>query len=379
MLSRTRGVELLSIMKADTYLNILALVDDYHYLKGCEQTFSAQQESLVGMLRKELAQITEVRALRLSDEASSLPPTHFLLITSLSFVSIVAYVTASLAVVDDLGAPPQEASLLFAGLAALYVLFFNFCRDLNGPFRGVYQIKRSNAVSHLLQTKWLIVSQLGDDVTFASDYAYVDERERKSKEETEMKEVTFLDKIKGFFSGSEAEDINAVEAEMYSTLVNEMDGTSETMVGGDVESSINENAVNDTEEEPIEATTQPDPVSISATNNKEGTGDLCDIAQPATMSLDCSDDDELDCIDFDDELELIDFDEEDMIVCDDATISSEETAAVNDIIPEKMIEQEIDHTIGSSSIIKVKKTAKKNVSKKVDLASYFRSAGGFSV
>ena len=53
------------------------------------------------MLRGEIGQLMEVRALRLSDEASSLPPTHFLLITSLSFVSIVAYVTASLKVVED--------------------------------------------------------------------------------------------------------------------------------------------------------------------------------------------------------------------------------------------------------------------------------------
>ena len=57
---------------------------------------------------------------------------------------LVAYVTASLKVVDDLMHPPQEATLLFSGLLALYILFFNFCRDLNGPFQGVYQIKRSN-------------------------------------------------------------------------------------------------------------------------------------------------------------------------------------------------------------------------------------------
>jgi len=125
MLSRTRGVELLSIMKADTYSNLLAIVDDYHYLHGCDDDYSSQEESLTSMLRSEIGQLMETRALRLSDEASSLPPTHFLLITSLSFVSVVAYVTASLKVVDDLMHPPQEASLLFAGLVALYFLFFN--------------------------------------------------------------------------------------------------------------------------------------------------------------------------------------------------------------------------------------------------------------
>ena len=78
MLSRTRGLELLSIMKADTYSNILALVDDYHYLHGCDDSFNAAQESTMGNIRADLTHIMEVRALRLSDEASSLPPTHFL-------------------------------------------------------------------------------------------------------------------------------------------------------------------------------------------------------------------------------------------------------------------------------------------------------------
>lgn len=177
LMSRTRGLELLSIMKADTYSNLLAIIDDYHYLHGCDDDFSPQEESIIGHLRGEIGQLMESRALRLSDEASSLPPTHFLLLTSLSVTSTIAYVVASLRVVDDLWHPPQEASLLFAGLLALYILFFNFCRDLNGPFNGVYQIKRSNAASHLLQTKWLIVNSLGDSVDFSAD---LDEYSSKS-------------------------------------------------------------------------------------------------------------------------------------------------------------------------------------------------------
>ena len=82
-------------------ITFLLFRDDYHYLHGCDDDYSAQEESITGMLRGEIAQLMEVRALRLSDEASSLPPTHFLLITSLSFVSVVAYVTASLKVVED--------------------------------------------------------------------------------------------------------------------------------------------------------------------------------------------------------------------------------------------------------------------------------------
>ena len=216
MLSRTRGVELLSIMKADTYSNILALVDDYHYLHGCDDTFGAAQESTMSNIRADLTHIMEVRALRLSDEASSLPPTHFLLLTSLSAVSSIAFVTASLAVVKDLNDPPEEARLLFAGLMALYILFFNFCRDLNGPFQGVYQIKRSNAVSHLLQTKWLIVNQLGNKINFG-------EFEEVPPDATPAdEELSFLDRIKSFFSDTEHEQIAQVELDTMETLVNEL-------------------------------------------------------------------------------------------------------------------------------------------------------------
>jgi hypothetical protein len=243
MLSRTRGVELLSIMKADTYSNLLAIVDDYHYLHGCDADYSSQEESLTSMLRSEIGQLMETRALRLSDEASSLPPTHFLLITSLSFVSVVAYVTASLKVVDDLMHPPQEASLLFAGLVALYFLFFNFCRDLNGPFGGVYQISRSNAISHLMQTKWLIVNQLGEDVSFTVNYG-------KAQPKIIEEEKSFVNKIGSFFSGN-AEDIATVEVDAMQTLVNELESAVE-IIGEE--------------------------------------GDLCDAVETPTTSLDCTED-----------------------------------------------------------------------------------------
>src|SRR5210317_1963422 len=44
---------------------------------------------------------------------------------------------------------------------------FGFMKDMNDPFDGVYQIKRSSAASFLLQIKWLIASQpFGKDVKF---------------------------------------------------------------------------------------------------------------------------------------------------------------------------------------------------------------------
>eukprot|EP00957_Ditylum_brightwellii_P205604 15344587-Ditylum_brightwellii.AAC.1 len=109
----------------------------------------------------------EARAKRLSDEASSLPPTHFLVLTILTALILVGYTVATLTLVDEGGVPSQEARVVFTGLTAIYVLFFNFCKDLNSPFDGVYQIKRSSAASYLLQVKWLISNQsFGKDIVF---------------------------------------------------------------------------------------------------------------------------------------------------------------------------------------------------------------------
>ena len=118
-------------------------------------------------------------------------------------MSIVAYVTASYKVVEDIWHPPQEASLLFAGLLSLYILFFNFCKDLNGPFAGVYQIKRSNAISHLMQVKWLIVNQFGDDISFNSNYDLGD---------------------------ASGEEINKVEEDAMKRLVRELETTTEEVI-----------------------------------------------------------------------------------------------------------------------------------------------------
>lgn len=45
--------------------------------------------------------------------------------------------------------------------------FYNFCSDMNDPFDGVYQIKRSSAAAYLMQIKWLIANQpYGEKVKF---------------------------------------------------------------------------------------------------------------------------------------------------------------------------------------------------------------------
>ena len=56
------------------------------------------------------------------------------------------------------GNPSNEASLIFGFLASVYILFYNFANDLNNPFSGVYQVRRSATASHLLELKWLIAN-----------------------------------------------------------------------------------------------------------------------------------------------------------------------------------------------------------------------------
>lgn len=102
--------------------------------------------------------MNKLRAIRLSDEALALPPTHFVILNVLTFLILLGFVSSILPTVDVNGAPSLESSLLFGTLCAVYVLFFNFTNDLNNPFRGVYQLRRSSTASHLLEAKWLIAN-----------------------------------------------------------------------------------------------------------------------------------------------------------------------------------------------------------------------------
>lgn len=68
---RSRGSEMLSIMRADPYARLLSIVD--HYQRD-RDAFTPQQEALIDGLRSEIPALMEARAKRLSDEASALPP-----------------------------------------------------------------------------------------------------------------------------------------------------------------------------------------------------------------------------------------------------------------------------------------------------------------
>jgi hypothetical protein len=102
--------------------------------------------------------MNKLRATRLSDEALALPPTHFVILNLLTSLILLGYIVSILPTVDANGAPSLESSLLFGSLCTVYVLFYNFTNDLNNPFQGVYQVRRSSIASHLLEAKWFIVN-----------------------------------------------------------------------------------------------------------------------------------------------------------------------------------------------------------------------------
>ena len=141
-------------------------------------------------------QLAEIRATRISQEANALSETHFTFLNSLTVMILFGYIISVLPTIesttgtgfnvfgfgnigeiinssgDKVGSSPfNTASLLFGGLTSIYSSFYWFARDLNEPFSGAYQLRRSASATHLLQIKWNLVNHpwLEDVVDFDDD------------------------------------------------------------------------------------------------------------------------------------------------------------------------------------------------------------------
>jgi hypothetical protein len=155
----SRGAELMLLMYSDPYARMLELLESQEEELFLELGSLGSSANLLASTRDILKDLNRFRANRLSDEALALPPTHFLILNILTILILVSYTISILPTVDvHTGEPSLESSLLFGVLSTVYVLFYNFASDLNNPFRGVYQIRRSCAASHLLEAKWLIAN-----------------------------------------------------------------------------------------------------------------------------------------------------------------------------------------------------------------------------
>ena len=152
----SRGVELMGIMYSDPYGRILELIEDHEYKLLTQSNDLGAQGVVLGSARDVIKDLQKARATRLSDESLALPPTHFFVLSVLTGLILLGYSISILPTVDPMGRPSNESSILFAVLCAVYVLFF--ASDVNQPFQGVYQIRRSSTAAHLLQTKFLIAN-----------------------------------------------------------------------------------------------------------------------------------------------------------------------------------------------------------------------------
>jgi len=144
------------LMYSDPYARMQEIMDRYE--DETPGSAVGKSASLISSSRDILKDLFKIRANRLSDEALALPPTHYGILNSLTALIMLGYSISILPTVSATGEPSNESSLLFGFLAMTYVLFYNFASDLNNPFQGVYQVRRSCATTHMLEAKWLIAN-----------------------------------------------------------------------------------------------------------------------------------------------------------------------------------------------------------------------------
>jgi len=156
----SRGSELLAIIYSDPYARMLEIIEEREYALMDQNSGELGGEGLaIGSCRDILEQLFKIRADRLSDESLALPPTHYFIMTILTGFILLGYALNILPTVDvTTGTPSNESALIFSLLTTVYVIFYNFAQDLNNPFSGLYQIRRSSTAAHLLQAKWLLVN-----------------------------------------------------------------------------------------------------------------------------------------------------------------------------------------------------------------------------
>lgn len=153
-----------------------------------------RKQPMLGTCRDTIKELRTIRATRLSDEALSLPPTHFFILQALTFLILLGYVISVLPAVDALGFSPFESSVLFGILSSIYLLFYNVSTDLNDLYTGVFQIRRGGSASHLSEIKHIIASHRwlnNGDVTFECLDEVDVAKLRKTRRNPDMSEQKF--------------------------------------------------------------------------------------------------------------------------------------------------------------------------------------------
>ena len=110
---------------------------------------------MITEIRSNVKELYRLRTERVSDEALALAPPHFDVMTLLSGLLVTGFVLGTIATDQT---DNMLAKILFSSLIASYTIFYEMMFDLNRPFDGVYQVRRSTAAMYLLQIKHCISS-----------------------------------------------------------------------------------------------------------------------------------------------------------------------------------------------------------------------------
>jgi Protein of unknown function (DUF4239) len=164
----SRGRESMRIIYNDPYANILRIVQRFSRQPNCGM---GQDETLVGVVRDCIRQLYKLRSKRMNDEALGLAPTHFDVMTFLSGLLLVGIALGTVATAQTDGVPTELSRILFSALVVCYTTIYEMSYDLNRPFDGIYQLRRSGTAVHFLQIKHIVANHpvLRNNISFDPD------------------------------------------------------------------------------------------------------------------------------------------------------------------------------------------------------------------
>ena len=158
LVGRSRQDEMMQVMRGDPYGEIAQALDEVLSAAGATAVPVVQSTVVVSRASSLVERLISTRAARLSSEALDLPPTHYSILSILGAWLLVGFALTGAA--QGVEPPPIESSILFGILTSTFVLSLNFALDLNRPFEGVYQIRRSASSSSLLAARMLLSEHL---------------------------------------------------------------------------------------------------------------------------------------------------------------------------------------------------------------------------
>lgn len=170
LVKASRGRELMKVIYSDPYEGMDNLLNEYRDDMEKEDNSA----SLVNLCSDAMTDIVLTRSERLSNESTFLPPVHFGMANVLAAMIIVGYTIATVPIVDENGQPPLGSSVFFAIMCSVYFFFSTITNDLNNPFSGVYQIRRSGIAANLLAIKWVLQKDpiLGGSFNFEGEIGH---------------------------------------------------------------------------------------------------------------------------------------------------------------------------------------------------------------